>query len=95
MAGKDMDEIEWNESPLLLQPNPAKDMVQLFFASSDINNAQLSLYDLSGKLVEQHNFVTVIGENQYNWSLSHLPSGYYLVQLNTPNTQSIQRLIIE
>ena len=74
-----------------LYPNPAKDSVTVIF-SDDIKETQVSLYNISGKLVK--NYTPTIINNRVVLDLSGFSSGFYIVSINTLKGIVTKRLIL-
>ncbi len=77
-------------------PNPAAagQVVTLRFQSEQGQAASISLFDLSGKLVRQVEATTENQETRVELPTSELPSGTYLVRLQTPTGLQTARLIL-
>lgn len=69
-----------------LYPNPAQDKIQ--FSGATVN--QVLIYDLTGKVVLENNYVL---NNEV--SLNHIQTGIYQVVLKTENSISNQKLVIK
>lgn len=73
-----------------MYPNPANDILNV-----KLNNrttANLSIYDIQGKLMLEH-FITE--EHRFELNVSDLQSGLYFVKLNTASQEIVKKLIIE
>jgi hypothetical protein len=77
-------------------PCPAADQVTLsFYLPEGTKNVELSLYDLSGRLVESSVSVpTTPGRHEIAYDTSGLPSGVYVARLTTDTSSTTKRLII-
>jgi Secretion system C-terminal sorting domain len=64
-------------------PNPATDQFKLVFSSGEKKDAVLSLYDQSGKLLQQKKIRCQEGINNVLWSLRNYVAGIYLVTDDT------------
>jgi len=83
-----------NNLALTLQPNPARSNVAVTIIGYKNLAAQLTLTNISGKLVYSENLV--IGKDIVrNLDLSNFPQGVYIVQLKTENQVKTERLIIQ
>ncbi|MFK7935475.1 MAG: choice-of-anchor J domain-containing protein [Saprospiraceae bacterium] len=78
---------------LQVVPNPSLERVQIKFNANEEDNAQLELYNLTGKLVRELEVTTVIGMNEQLLSLADLESGFYLLTVHTKNRSESIRLI--
>ncbi|MFM9944105.1 MAG: FG-GAP-like repeat-containing protein [Bacteroidia bacterium] len=75
-------------------PNPAKGEVNVAFPSSYTGSMNLSVFDLTGKLVLNKRFEVGYGFEKVD--ISSLASGYYIVQLQSGNGKvSRQKLLVE
>jgi len=74
-------------------PCPATDRVTLaFYLPEGVKKAELSLYDLSGRLVGSSVSVpTIPGRHEIAYDTSNLPPGVYIVRLTTENATTTQR----
>ncbi|HUT97444.1 MAG TPA: T9SS type A sorting domain-containing protein [bacterium] len=77
-------------------PCPATDQVTLsYFLPEGTKNVELSLYDLSGRLVESSVTVpTAPGRHEFAYDTSTLPPGVYLVRLATDAGAITRRVVI-
>lgn len=71
----------------LMQPNPAKDFVELSFENS-INKFQANIYDIQGKLV-------LTNENVKRINVSGLKTGLYFLEINTKKATLVKKLVIQ
>ncbi len=88
-----LDEVNnWN---LQLYPNPTKDEVQLKYNLPKEDKINISLYDLTGKLVLEKNAGSKnAGENQDNLDLRQLAAGTYICRISGERN-SISKQIIK
>lgn len=70
-----------------LYPNPAESMVRMDFSTSGLH--QIILIDVNGKPLKQLQTSAMT----FALNISDLPSGVYLVRVNTGANQSVQRFI--
>jgi alpha-tubulin suppressor-like RCC1 family protein len=73
-----------------LYPNPAKEMVSISYSLNE--KANISLYDLSGRLLQQHTTQNIQGEWQCN--TSQMPAGVYIVVVQNENGNLWQEKLI-
>ena len=74
-------------SGVLLYPNPARELVNVYFEDVPRQEMQFTLYDLSGKMV-----ITDIIEpwqQLYTRSLANLERGLYIVEVRTRNKRQV------
>lgn len=77
-----------------LYPNPVSRFSQLTISvPAEFNKGKLTVYDLSGSVVETK--ALNAGDNQY--SLSKLPAGHYIIQLESQNgnLRQVEKLIVK
>jgi len=72
-----------------LLPNPASTQVTLVLPEAD--TVSISIFDITGKLVQYHDKVTIT--NGYNLSISALETGTYFVRLETTQGTTTQKLL--
>ena len=85
-----VDILNAKEHGILIAPNPAQDYFNIQFAQGWQDNAQLQLYDASGRIVIQGDIV--MGNQDFD--ISELNTGLYLVRINTPTAIYYDKLII-
>ena len=71
-----------------LYPNPFKD--ELFLSSDNQHILQISVYDISGKLVKN---ISNINAKNYRLDAGHLISGSYIIAIKTENGIETYRVI--
>lgn len=79
----------WAET-MRIFPIPAQDQITIEFGENQ-QVLQLSLLDLSGKILQQ---VSIQNQSKINWSLQDIPSGMYLFQFQQDG-QSFYRKIVK
>jgi hypothetical protein len=89
------DHFRNNALDLRVWPNPAQDRAQLSFETSQVGEAQLTLYNLTGQAVLSHQLATQPGENQTVISLQGLPNGMYWLQVQAGSDFGIRPLTIQ
>ena len=73
-----------------MYPNPANDILNIKL--NNIINANLSVYDIQGKLVLER---SISQEQNLELNMSGLQSGMYFVKLKTGSKEFVKKLIIE
>lgn len=76
-----------------LYPNPGNGFLQLTFTAGMPMQADLTVCDLSGNQLLQRIILLVSGTTVESMDLSMLPSGIYLVQLNTGSQQLRRKFV--
>ncbi|MFV0571598.1 MAG: T9SS type A sorting domain-containing protein [Xanthomarina gelatinilytica] len=77
-------ELNPTENQLLLYPNPAE---EVFYVSSKVPIAQLTLYDVSGKQIAKTNATQM--------KVEHLSAGVYFVKISTETNHTVKRLVVK
>ncbi|NNC69317.1 MAG: T9SS type A sorting domain-containing protein [Flavobacteriaceae bacterium] len=75
-------------------PNPTSDRVNISFVSTDINDTQITIYDLIGRKVFMKNYTTNSALFNEQIEIDTLISGTYLVNISRGNANTTKRLII-
>jgi plastocyanin len=80
--------------PLALQlyPNPASDQITVSFESAGVSETQLTVYDLSGKLMESRVLAAVPGRNEQTLAVGNYPTGIYFLQIGKGEARSFEIL---
>ncbi|MEM1220057.1 MAG: T9SS type A sorting domain-containing protein, partial [Bacteroidota bacterium] len=80
---------------LSLYPNPTQGATEVFFAMPKTQWAQCQVLDLNGNVVKVlFQGYLEEGPQQITWDAHQLPSGMYLVQLQTEDDLQIQKIQI-
>ena len=82
------------ENGFSVYPNPANDIVHLRLNNQQATNGQLTIYDLSGRLVLTENLEMTAGLQEVTVSVSELSEGTYIVRLNTGESTQTGKIII-
>jgi hypothetical protein len=71
-------------SPLTLNPNPAKDILNLvYYTLTDRQDYHLNIIDIKGQVILNLNFSATTGQNTYSLSTTGLAPGSYTVVLES------------
>ncbi len=84
-----------NGLSLTVYPNPFRDMLTISFSIDEPARGLLSVYDMYGKMINvlrEGKFLP--GTYSLDWKASGLPSGVYIVKLNTDKGQLIERITL-
>ena len=65
-------------------PNPSSDLVNITFVQKAAGAGQLTIRDLTGKLIFQQAIELTAGKNEIPVATKDWESGLYLYQINTP-----------
>ena len=71
-------------------PNPVSDVLTIVFNSA-IAEVNAQLLDASGEVVKERNFFSA---EKFNWNLSGVASGTYLIHLQSQNFSSTQKVAV-
>jgi hypothetical protein len=83
-------------SAIQLYPNPNKGSFSLNFEADADGIAQMALYDLSGKQVIHQVLSIVGGANNFQFQLEgSLPTGMYVLRLQTESSQLSTKVVVE
>lgn len=64
-----------------VSPNPATDVLDIWYQVSKDASVQVLLLDLTGRMIRQNTLQVSAGSQQYRMDLSSLPAGLYSLQL--------------
>jgi len=68
-----------------VNPNPAKNFVQILYELKQNSESELSLYNVFGQKVSQQKALSYAGKNQQNIDIEKLPAGIYMLRLTLQN----------
>ena len=83
-----------DSSVVSLSPNPADNQVNVAMSLSDASNVTLVLTNLQGIEVTRYQRQSVVGDNQFTLDTSNVPSGVYLLQIQSNQPTPVQRLVV-
>jgi uncharacterized repeat protein (TIGR01451 family) len=72
-----------------LAPNPAKENAQLIIKSESNCIIHLSLFDVSGQLIQSQQKQLIKGQNLFEQSLINLNQGFYILKIATPDGKMV------
>ncbi|MEZ5016228.1 MAG: T9SS type A sorting domain-containing protein [Flavipsychrobacter sp.] len=78
---------------LTLYPNPAKNELNISFASNQTEKANLTILNIIGHKMAKFEQVTIDKNTPYRIDISQYPRGIYLLQLETPNESLTRKWI--
>ncbi|NNM15781.1 MAG: T9SS type A sorting domain-containing protein, partial [Bacteroidia bacterium] len=82
-------------SDMVVYPNPSLGMVNIRFESSSNIQAEISLMDLTGRLVFNNKIDLVEGHNHASYNFEHLPKGVYILKSAWGNDFKTFRVVIQ
>jgi len=77
-----------------ISPIPTKDIVTVTYQGTTTENMTLHIYDITGKLIIQKEYISDEGRNRLSIDLSREATGLYLLQLNN-GTERITKNIMK
>jgi len=86
-----------NESKIQFSifPNPATSSATIGLELVKDSEVEISIVDLSGKVITSRNYGTLNGYSEINMNTSNLNSGIYLVKVTIDNVSIVRRLVIQ
>lgn len=66
---------------LIVYPNPANDVLNISFESSNAGNAQVRMVDMTGKVVMQQNIAGFSGKQNVELNIANLAKGVYQLEI--------------
>ena len=87
-------EVEPAFENLAIWPNPATESINVSFASTDLSDTRIRIYDILGREVLNKQYVasSVLFNEQID--VDHLTSGTYLVNIARQNANTTKRVVI-
>jgi hypothetical protein len=86
---------EKSDQSINVYPNPASDYINIEFNSSKVNTSSVEIIDIIGKTVLTEQMEFVEGNNNFEVNVSGIPSGIYMVKVNTADNELfISRIIV-
>ena len=73
-----------------IHPNPASDLVRISYASEGFNDAQLTILDVTGRLIR-----TLKLSNNTVIKIDELPDGLYFFRLNAGGNTGVKKLVVK
>ncbi|MDX2281311.1 MAG: zinc-dependent metalloprotease [Saprospiraceae bacterium] len=89
-----LEEAQSGISNLQSGPNPTSDVFNLMFTAAAEMDVDLSISDISGRVVAQQQIRTMAGENQASMQVGHLSKGVYMVQIRAGAETYTQKMIL-
>lgn len=87
---------EWINSAndeMLIFPNPSNGSFYIRTSSLRVNEGEMVIFDLSGKIIQQRRLAIESGDDIY--VNTDFPKGIYIIQITIAQTRTVERLIIE
>jgi hypothetical protein len=73
---------------------PQTSVVTLYYSTETETPLNISIIDVTGRVVAQQNTLATQGDNTINLATNQLPQGYYVVELNDGTTKMHEKLLI-
>ena len=83
---------DFEAAGISMYPNPVEDKVTLDLSQFNEQARQLSLYDVTGKLINNY---TIDNQENYEINMSNYASGVYIVKIETASGQWQHKLVKE
>ncbi|MGP8216924.1 MAG: T9SS type A sorting domain-containing protein [Bacteroidia bacterium] len=80
-----------NLSPLNLYPDPAAEVITVSMPQKNQGNADLMVYDITGRIVMENHFI--ITADSFPLNISALQPGVYLVRINTVKETLLNKFV--
>ena len=90
-----IDENSSSAKMLSVYPNPSSNLLNVSFTLENSSNVKVQLLDLSGKLLQELNSKSSVGENTLSMNLEGIDNGIYFVRLLTDNGTETKKIVIE
>ncbi|MDR6547267.1 hypothetical protein J2810_003338 [Chryseobacterium rhizosphaerae] len=74
-------------------PNPVRDNAKIKIGNTYGEEIQLTLVDISGKIVYKQSLKTIEGDREYDLSLSNLPAGVYIIFVKSGSHTLSEKII--
>lgn len=88
--------IESNITNISVSPNPSENYTNFNFNVKNSNETNISIYDITGKLVDNViNRVTTSGSQSVEYNTSLLTKGIYIYKINSKNEDITGKLIVK
>ncbi|MCB0805800.1 MAG: T9SS type A sorting domain-containing protein, partial [Bacteroidales bacterium] len=78
---------------LLVYPNPAGNLLNIDL-QKNINETDISIYSMTGVLVQKHDDLSIPESGRISLSLEHLPEGQYVLLVENGAKSFTKRFII-
>ena len=84
-----------NEITLALNPNPAKEIMQVNYYLNKTAPVTSYVYDINGKLIESKNRgMQLAGNQQFSYNTANLEAGSYFFTLDTGKEKITQQFVV-
>ena len=87
--------VRLNDIKLLVSPNPTKDLIKLSYNLTTNGFVNIRLYNINGELVKFYAKPTSSRNGSTTIETKTLPSGIYILRINSGESSVTKKLIIE
>ena len=74
-------------------PNPAQDLINLNINAADYSQATIMVTNVAGQMVQQQVVNLASGANLFSVNVNNMPSGVYMISIETDSHQSVTRFL--
>ncbi|MBV6483842.1 MAG: hypothetical protein KFKLKKLM_00300 [Flavobacteriales bacterium] len=82
-----------NKTNFSIYPNPATNNLTLLLNHNKTEILTVEIYNIAGKVVQQKQLTTTAGVQQYNFNISDLSSGFYVLSIHSDNFKLTQKFV--
>ncbi len=83
-----------NQNNAYIYPNPFNEAINIYYESSEMAPIQISITDISGKLIVQENKQASVGKNIYSFD-TNLINGIYIIHITSAHSKMTIKTIKE
>ncbi|MBE7443670.1 MAG: T9SS type A sorting domain-containing protein, partial [Flavobacteriales bacterium] len=76
-----------------IYPNPATNNLTLLLNHNKTEILTVEIYNIAGKVVQKKQLTTNAGVQQYNFNISDLSSGFYVLSIHSDNFKLTQKFV--
>lgn len=82
-----------NKTNFSIYPNPATNNLTLLLNHNKTEILTVEIYNIAGKVVQQKQLTTNSSVQQYNFNISDLSSGFYVLSIHSDNVKLTQKFV--
>lgn len=82
-----------NKTIFSIYPNPATNNLTLLLNHNKTEILTVEIYNIAGKVVQQKQLTTNSSVQQYNFNISDLSSGFYVLSIHSDNVKLTQKFV--
>lgn len=80
--------------PLVVSPNPFRNGTFINYFSPAKGELELSVFDATGRVAEQHSFVVEPGAGRFFWKPGRLAKGIYFLKVRTKGSSAVAKFLV-